>query len=92
MAKMLRTQISLEAEAVELLDREAARTGASRSELIRRAVRDQYGRSGLTAELHARRKERALNAAFGAWKNRKFADGEQYIRALRAGDWDVIDG
>ncbi|HVW89593.1 MAG TPA: CopG family transcriptional regulator [Gaiellaceae bacterium] len=90
---MIRTQISLEADAIELLDREAARTGASRSELIRRAVREQYGGGGaIVAELYARRKQRALDQAFGVWKNRKFQSGEEYIRALRSGDWDIIDG
>ena len=88
---MIRTQISLEAEAIELLDREAARTGASRSELIRRAVRRQYG-DGVAGELYAVRKKRALDKAFGVWKGRKFKSGEEYIRALRSGDWDVIDG
>ncbi|HEY5293997.1 MAG TPA: CopG family transcriptional regulator [Gaiellaceae bacterium] len=94
MAKMIRTQISLEADAVELLDREAERTGASRSELIRRAVRQQYGDGGggIASELYAARKKRALDQAFGIWKDRKFKSGEEYIRALRSGDWDVIDG
>jgi hypothetical protein len=87
---MVRTQISLEPETIELLDREAERTGASRSELIRRAVRQQYRVLPRTAD-PARRKE-LLDRAFGAWKDRKFASGEEYIRALRTGDWDVIDG
>jgi len=39
-----RTQIYLGDEELELLDRKARETGASRSELIRRAVRDAYGR------------------------------------------------
>lgn len=90
MAKMVRTQITLAADTLELLDRETARTGASRSELIRRAVRQQY--SGVPAELYAARKKRALDAAFGVWKDRKFTSGEEYIRALRSGDRDVIDG
>jgi hypothetical protein len=29
---------------------------------------------------------------FGVWKDRRFQSGEEYIRALRSGDWDVIDG
>jgi hypothetical protein len=40
-----RTQIYLTDEELQLLDREARETGASRSELIRRAVREKYGRS-----------------------------------------------
>ncbi len=90
MAKMVRTQISLTEDTLELLDREAARTGASRSELIRRAVRQQF--TGVPEALYAARKKRALDAAFGVWKDRKFTSGEEYIRALRSGDWDVIDG
>jgi hypothetical protein len=33
-----------------------------------------------------------MDSAFGAWKNRKFETGEEYIRALRSGNRDVIDG
>ena len=40
---MTRTQIHLGEEEVQLLDAEARETGASRSELIRRAVRERYG-------------------------------------------------
>jgi hypothetical protein len=77
---MVRTQIDLDAADVALLDREAAATGASRAELIRRAVRAQYGeRSSLTA-----RKARA-DRAFGAWKDRSFT-GDEYVRAIRSGD------
>lgn len=42
MAKMTRTQIHLAAEELKALDRESAATGASRSELIRRLVRERY--------------------------------------------------
>jgi len=38
-----RTQIYLSDEEIALLDRERARTGATRSELIRRAIRSVYG-------------------------------------------------
>jgi hypothetical protein len=86
---MVRTQIHLDADVVELLDREAARTGASRAELIRRAVGERYGAA---EEPYAVRLERAMASAFGAWKDRRFASGEEYVRALRSGDWDVIDG
>ena len=40
---MGRTQIYLTDDELELLDRKAHETGASRSELIRRAVRESYG-------------------------------------------------
>jgi hypothetical protein len=43
MAKMHRTQISLGDEELRLLDAETRVSGASRSELIRRAIRDRYG-------------------------------------------------
>ena len=43
MAKMTRTQIHLAADELEILDRESTVTGASRSELIRRAIRLTYG-------------------------------------------------
>lgn len=89
MARMIRTQIHLDADLVERLDREAARTGASRAEVIRRTLRNRFGE---TAETYQERKQRALAASAGAWKNRKFQTGEEYIRALRSGDWDVIDG
>lgn len=42
MTKMTRTQIHLAADELEALDRETAATGASRSELIRRLVRERY--------------------------------------------------
>jgi hypothetical protein len=87
---MVRTQISLEPEAIELLDREAARTGASRSELIRRAIRQQYRFT--SQAIDPARKRELLDRAFGSWKDRKFANGEEYLRALRSGDWDTIYG
>ena len=43
---MFRTQIHLSSNEIAILDRERARTGASRSELIRRAVREYYGVDG----------------------------------------------
>jgi hypothetical protein len=89
MAKMIRTQIHLDADLIERLDREAARTGASRAEVIRRTLRGRYGGG---AESYEERKKRALDRAFGVWRDRKFKSGEEYIRALRSGDWDTIDG
>lgn len=77
---MVRTQISLTDEDVKLLESAERETGASRAELIRRAVREQYG----TGRSLAERKRRARRA-FGAWKDRDFT-GDDYVRALRSGD------
>jgi hypothetical protein len=85
MPRMIRTQIHLEPDEVALLDRTARVTGASRSELIRQAIRRQYGSaSDLTLE---ERRERLLATA-GAWKNRRFT-GEEYTRAIRSGDMNA---
>jgi hypothetical protein len=85
MARMVRTQIHLASDDVTLLDRAARVTGASRSELIRRAIRQQYGSTGdLTLD---ERRERLLATA-GAWKNRKFT-GAEYVRAIRSGDMNA---
>ncbi len=80
---MARTQIYLADEDVERLDAAAAATGASRSELIRRAIRSRYPRPvdrGGTPE------ERRANimAAAGIWKDRPFTT-EQYLHAIRRG-------
>lgn len=83
MARMVRTQISLSADDVELLERVERATGASRAELIRRAVREQYG---ITSSLEAR-KDRARRG-FGSWKDRQFT-GEEYVRAIRSGDMNA---
>ena len=84
---MGRTQIYLGDEELELLDQAGKKTGASRSELIRRAVRAAYGapvRRGRNAE------ERLANirAAAGIWADRPFT-GEQYVRAIRSGDMNA---
>lgn len=72
---MRRTQIYLSDDEVELLDRAAARTGASRSELIRRAIRERYG-DDWQARLAA------LRTSAGAWADRPF-DGAEYVEAVR---------
>ena len=81
---MGRTQIYLSDEDLELLARAARATGASRSELIRRAIREKYGGPARTPE------ERLadLRAARGIWKDRKFT-GDEYVRALRSGDMNA---
>lgn len=78
---MIRTQIHLSDEDVALLDRVAVETGASRSELIRRAIRAQYASPGRYVEDW----REVLASTAGAWKGRTFT-GEQYERAIRRGD------
>jgi Arc/MetJ-type ribon-helix-helix transcriptional regulator len=73
---MHRTQIYLDDEELSALEVAAARTGASRSELIRRAIRDQYGRQPLTSKLEA------LRSSAGAWAGRDYT-GSQYVDSIR---------
>lgn len=75
-----RTQVYLGDEELALLDRAARVTGASRSELIRRAVRRTFGTMS-TAE-----KLRALRASAGLWRDRPFT-GAGYVDATR-GDFN----
>ena len=72
----MRTQITLNDEELELLDRAARATGASRSELIRRAIHTAYG---------SRSKEErtaALKRSAGSWRGRDFT-GADYVDAIR---------
>jgi Arc/MetJ-type ribon-helix-helix transcriptional regulator len=71
-----RTQIYLGEEELELLDRVARATGASRSELIRRAVRSTFGEKTKAEKL------RALDASAGSWRGRRFT-GAQYVDTIR---------
>jgi predicted transcriptional regulator len=72
----MRTQITLNDEELELLDRAARATGASRSELIRRAIHTAYG-SRSKAERTA-----ALKRSAGSWRGRDFT-GAEYVDAIR---------
>ena len=76
---MSRTQIYLGEGELELLDRASRDTGASRSELIRRAVRTTFGEQGKDEKL------RALQASAGSWRGRR-ASGAEYVDAIRGGD------
>ena len=76
MVYMNRTQIYLTDDEVALLEAEATRTGATRSELIRRAIRSQYG----SVDADTRRK--ALLASAGVWRDRPFT-GKEYVEAIR---------
>ncbi len=73
---MGRTQIYLSDAELDLLDRARDATGASRSELIRRAVHSTYGRGG-TSE-----RRRVLRETAGAWKDRDFT-GAEYVDRIR---------
>ncbi len=73
---MARTQVYLGDEELELLDQAARAVGASRSELIRRAVRESFG---LKTKADRRR---ALQASAGSWKGRSFT-GAEYVDAVR---------
>jgi Arc/MetJ-type ribon-helix-helix transcriptional regulator len=73
---MGRTQVYLGSDELDLLDRVARATGASRSELIRRAVRRTFG------ERSREEKIQALEASAGSWRNRSFS-GAEYVEAIR---------
>jgi hypothetical protein len=79
-----RTQIYLTDVELELLDRAERETGASRSELIRRAIQAAYGPAPRSRE----ERLASLRAARGIWKDRPFT-GEEYVRAIRSGDMNV---
>lgn len=71
-----RTQIYLSEEEKAALDAAAKRTGASRAELIRRAVRLQYGKPT------ANDRTAAVHTSAGAWAERNYT-GAEYVEAAR---------
>jgi hypothetical protein len=71
-----RTQIYLGDDELELLDRESRATGASRSELIRRAVRSAFGEPSTSERLGA------LKVSAGSWPGRT-TTGAEYVDAVR---------
>jgi len=73
---MGRTQIYLGDDELELLDRVSSSTGASRSELIRRAVRNTFGQPSRDDTLLA------LQASAGSWRGRDFT-GSEYVDSVR---------
>lgn len=73
---MARTQVYLGSEELALLDRAVEESGASRSELIRRAIRQAYGEASKADRL------RHLEASAGSWADRDFT-GEEYVDAVR---------
>lgn len=74
-----RTQIYLSREQAEALDREAKRSGTTRSHLIREAIAERYGVGRDRQAIDA-----ALRASAGAWKGRR-EDGEAYVERIRTG-------
>jgi Arc/MetJ-type ribon-helix-helix transcriptional regulator len=73
---MGRTQIYLGDEELALLDRIAEETGASRSELVRRAIRQAFGEKSKADRL------RALEASAGSWKDFPLT-GAEYVDSIR---------
>jgi metal-responsive CopG/Arc/MetJ family transcriptional regulator len=76
-----RTQIYLDDQEVSALEAAAIRTGASRSELIRRAIRAQYGERSVSSRLEA------LRSTAGTWTEQD-RTGSQFVDSLRG---DVND-
>ena len=73
---MTRTQIYLGSDELEILDRVSRATGASRSELVRRAVRRTFGQPTKADKLQA------LEASAGAWRSRELT-GSEYVDSIR---------
>jgi hypothetical protein len=78
---MERTQIYLDERETAALDRVAAETGRTRSDLIREAVAIAYLGSPIVSVDAA---TSALELSAGAWKGRK-TDGAHYVERLRRG-------
>ncbi len=76
---MRRTQIYLDEKLYYFLKEESKKTGKTISEIIRNRLRNSFKENN--------RKEmliRALNEAFGAWRE-KDIDPESFVRELRRG-------
>jgi predicted DNA-binding protein len=74
-----RTQIYLSRQQAAALDREAKRTGTTRSHLIREAIEARYGPDRDSDEVRE-----ALRATAGLWSDRP-ETGEAYVERLRTG-------
>lgn len=72
----MRMQIILGDEEVQLLEHAAKVSGASRSELIRRAIRTAYGSRS------KQERAAALKRSAGSWRGRDFT-GAEYVDAVR---------
>jgi hypothetical protein len=76
-----RIQVYLDDQGVSALEAAAVRTRASRSELIRRAIRAQYGERPVASPIEA------LRSSAGTWTGRDNT-GAQFVDSLRG---DVND-
>lgn len=74
-----RTQIYLSREQSAALDREAKRTGTTRSHLIREAIEARFG-----SDPDAERVREALRATAGLWRDRA-ETGVAYVERIRTG-------
>ncbi len=74
-----RTQIYLSKAQASALDREARRTGTTRSHLIREAIEARYGNAGVDRD----RIQRALEQTAGLWKDRE-ESGVEYVERMRS--------
>jgi hypothetical protein len=73
---MPRAHIYLSDEELELLESARAATGASRSELIRRAIHSTFGQPPKSEKL------RALERSAGSWKDLTLT-GAEYVDRVR---------
>jgi len=76
---MERTQIYLSREQAAVLDREAKRTGTTRSHLIREAIEARYSTPQDREQI-----DRALRGTAGLWRDRTEA-GDAYVQRMRTG-------
>jgi hypothetical protein len=72
-----RTQITLSDGQYARLKRRSRESGASIAELVRQAVDATY------SELSTEEKIAAVRESAGAWKDRDFADGLEYVERIR---------
>lgn len=85
MYTMHRTQIYLSDDELQRLDREAERTGRTRSRLIRDAINRTYAH-----EVDIEEFERVLRDSAGAWKGAPFT-GQEYVEAIRTRGFGALE-
>jgi predicted transcriptional regulator len=85
MYTMQRTQIYLSEDELARLDREAERTGRTRSRLIRDAINRAYSHQVDMDEF-----ERVLRESAGVLKGAPFT-GQEYVEAIRTGGFGALE-